>query len=277
MKTNSGYIGDGRLDAHQTVGPLTLADDTQATLLLSYVPGPVQGQNQASYETDAQWKVVVSGTTVVCTVTKKMENFGSAASDITFAITGGAAKVAWSGPLTASATATAATFKDLVDLLNEIPNISANLLHAPWAGSVNNADFIAEDDTSIPQRGSPGSLRLECLYRDVSAYAVGNKEVMYARIGLPEEWDRNVLKLLRISGEHTGHSNGVVKIYTDNRDGEVTYQRQWTATAGTTLTDYLDSNIENYITAKGSLILEVAADNLTAAEYWVELSQGQLG
>jgi hypothetical protein len=98
----------------------------------------------------------------------------------------------------ASGTASAATLKDVIDLINQLPGFKAWVLHAPHAMSVNSGHFIDLAETSI-KTGVGVNGTSEVLQRDVSEFVDANSDkVLWARIGLPEERDRNAMRLLRV-------------------------------------------------------------------------------
>lgn len=269
--------GSGVLDGSEVVGA-TLADDDMPCLCLSYNGAYERGylNNQI---TGAKVSIDANGSdasTLRIVVTKSTANFGTAGSDLTYTIDGGASKVAWSGALSASATATASTMEELIDLLNEIDGVEANILHAPWDMSVNSDDFIDLAEQAIPYRGGVGVSRLECLYRDVSDFVINtDEEVMYMRIGMGNDiWHRQPMALLNVNGTATGDTSGTVKLYVDNvEDAGTTKKLLVNKAIVEAQTEYLGRTREDYMATKGSLILEVAASDLTAATFWVEKMQ----
>jgi|GEM_PF-1748544 len=283
---NNAYFHDGRLDAIETTGPMTLADTTMPSMVVSYSPAPVSGQTIAAYEESATIAIDAngSGSKLLVTITKAMFNFGTPLSNVVHTITVGSAKVAWDVDPKTSATGTAAasTLKELIDLINEIPNVYANCLHAPWDMSVNSDNFMDLATTNIPNRGGAGVTRLECLYRDASDFQNSDGyEVAYMRIGMPEAWDRDAQRLFSINGTSTGITSGTLKLYTDNKeDVGTTKKLLLNKTLVEAQTEYLNGGsgftIDNAPTFRGSLILEVAASDLTAASMWVSRQQAQL-
>lgn len=276
------YIGNGRLDAREVKGPFTLGDTSQPCLALQYVPMPVRGDKQTVQRHNATVTIAptgAAGSKVLVTLTvQRMDFTGTDLADLTFAISGAAAKSGWSD-ITASDTASASTLKELIDLINELPGFKAWALHAPHSMSLNSDDFIALAATDI-KSGTGLEGKSEVLYRDVSNFLVNsNEKVLYARIGLPEERDRNAFFLDLLQGSQTGATSGVVRLYRDDyseygTSGEVYVNK--TAVA-TTLTDYASYNVETAPTLRGPCILEVTGSDLTAAEFYVHIRQASIG
>jgi len=276
-------LGNGRMDAIQMVGPLTLADDKLPCLALQWSPYGVRGELQTVIRRNATVTIAptgAAGSKLLITLTVTRSDFnGDALASLTYVISGASAKVAWTST-SASGTASAATLKDVIDLIDELPGFKAWVLHAPHAMSVDNGNFIALAATSI-KTGVGVNGRTDVLHRDVSAFTDANSDkVLWARIGLPEERDRNAMRLLRVDGTPTGVTNGVLKIYRDDvaeygQDQEVYLQK----TLGTTATfaNMLDRTIENADTIRGPVLLEVRSDDLTAAVYTVGIMQASLG
>jgi len=275
-------FGNGRLDATAVKGPFTLSDTTQPCLALQWAPNPVQGEKVNEHRHAATVAINPTGASgskvLVTLVVKRRDFFGADLADLTYAISGAAAKTAWTST-TASGTASAATLKDAIDLINELPGFKAWALHAPHNASLNNAFFIALTATNITTGVGPEG-RTEILHRDVSDYVVDtNKEVLWARISLPEERDANAFELMRIQGKVTGATAGEVKLYRDNyaeygTSGEV-YVLE--ALVNTNLTKYADYTKENAPVLRGPCILEVKASDLTVADFSVHLRQASIG
>jgi len=276
-------IGNGRLDAIQMIGPLTLADDKLPCLALQWSPYGVRGDLQTVQRKNATVIIDANGATdgkLLLTLTVERKNFtGDPIADLTFVISGAAAKSGWTST-TASGTASAATLKDVADLINELEGFKAWVLHAPHAMSVNQAHFIDLAETSI-KTGAGVNGRTEVLQRDVSGFVDANSDkVLWARIGLPEERDRNAMRLLSVDGTATGVTNGVIKIYRDDaaeygEDQEVYLQKVLGTTA--VLTNYLDRTIENASTIRGPVLLEVRSDDVSVASFTVGIMQASLG
>ena len=270
-------IGNGRIDAIQHFGTLTLADTSQPCLAISWSASPVAAEMQtvtrhaATIAIDADG----SGSKLLVTLAVKRRNFGSDLADLTHAISVGAAKVAWTST-TASGTATASTFKDVADLISELPGFKCWVLNAPHLASVNSDDFMDLTETYIMPSGPLASVQ-KVLYRDVSEYVNADSDkVAWMRVGLPEARDANPVRLIKVAGTTTGHTNGTVKLYRDTYAegaGEV-YLRETQAAA---LTKYADYTIENAPTLRGPLILEVASDDLSVCSVDVLIQQALLG
>jgi hypothetical protein len=184
--------------------------------------------------------------------------------------------VAWSSTdFTASRTASAATIKDVIDLINQLPGFKCWALHVPHSKSVNSDDFIALAETSVKSNvGVDG--RSEVLYRDVSEDAVA-----YMRVSLPEERDANAFDLMQIRGKATGVTNGTLRLLRDNYaeygDGSVEGEVYVEAVLAAAQTEYVDATKENAQTIRGPVLLEVTSDDLTVANYKVGIVQRTLG
>lgn len=272
-------IGNGRLDAIQSVGPITLADDTQPCLALQWVQMPVRGEKQDVQRHDATITIDADGSAasklLISIAVKRTDFAGDDLADLTYVISVADAKSGWTST-TASGTASAATFADVADLISELPGFNAWVLNAPLAASVDSDDFIDLATTSITSGTGPGEI-MSVLYRDVSEYVDANTDkVMWKRIGLPEVRDRNALRLLRVEGVATGATNGVVTVYQDTKNGKQVYLHKVMGDT-TVFTSYLDRTIENADTVRGPLILEVRSDDITAASFFVGIMQAQIG
>jgi hypothetical protein len=273
------YKGNGRLDGVFTRS-LTLSDTAHPTLALQYCKFPIAGEMQTVQRTRGTIAIEPTGSTdskLKITLKVYRKDFtGSALSALTWAISAGSAKVAWSST-TASGTASASTLKEVQDLINELPDFKAWVLHAPFAMSVNSDDFIALAETDV-QPGGGAAGYTQVLYRDVSAFAVGNKEVAYLRLGLPELRDRNALELFDIAGTVTGHTNGTLKVYRDDEsDYGNTVAPYISKTLAAASNGYLDKDKLNAFCLQGPLIIEAAADDLTACDLSIAFRQASIG
>jgi hypothetical protein len=278
---------NANLKAIDQFGPMTLADDTMPCLGLQWSPMPIKGEDITAYRTNATVTINptgASGSKLLITLTVARRLFaGTATTSLTFAISGAAAKVNWSGTskngLT-SGTASAATLKDVVDLINQIPGFKAWAVNAPYAMSVNSAYFIALAATSI-KTGTGIESFTEVLHRDVSEFVDANSDkVAWMRIGLPDINDRNAMRLVRVEGTATGVTNGVVKVYRDDvaEYGE-TQEVYLEKALGTTavFTNYLDRTIENADTIRGPVLLEVRSDDVSVVRFTAHIMQDSIG
>ena len=274
-------LGNGKLDAVQIVGPLTLSDTTMPSLALQWVPQPVRGELQTVQRHNATVTVAptgASGSLLLITLTVQRKDFsGDALADLTYAISGAAAKVPWTST-SASGTASASTLKEAIDLINELPGFKAWALHAPHAMALNSDNFIALSATAIKTGVGPDGTS-SILYRDASDFLDGNTDIVaYLRIGLPEVRDANSFKLLGIEGVSTGVTNGVVRLYRDEyaeygQTAEVYVNKALVAAQ----TEYIGKDRSDAATLRGPCILEVRSDDLSAAEYRVAIMQDSLG
>lgn len=161
--------------------------------------------------------------------------------------------------------ATYTTLKDLVDALNDIPGITAWVLHAPFNYSTNSDDFIAVSETDIRTDGR----YLETLYRDASEVTTA-----YLRIGNPQVWDKGRLTIKRIYGTSTGNTNGTVKLIRDEYGKDQVELQKWTQ--ATTLTDYVNHNTDEAQDYQCPLLLAISSDNLSAVDFNVVATQASI-
>lgn len=272
-------IGNGRLDAVMGIGPLTLADNTEPCLAIQWAGQPVRGEKQTVQRHEATATIDADGATgskLLLTLTVKRRDFdGDDLADLTYAISGAAAKVAWTST-SASGTASASTFQEVADLISELPGFKAWVLNAPRTASVNSGHFIDLAATGIGS-GTSVSGYSTILYRDVSEYTEANGDkVFWHRIGLPEARDRNSFNLLRVNGKVTGATNGVVSVYRDDADGQEVYLSD-TMGDTTVQTDYIDRDKNDADTVRGPIIIEARSDDATAATFYAAIMQAQIG
>jgi len=257
-------FGNGRFDAIQAFQQGL--PSTMNTLSLRFNPVHVAGETIAVTRTDATFALDVSEkkiTIVVGTAGFK----GVAGSDLTYTLTGGAAKSDWS-----SYAATAVTFKDVMDLLNDIPGLSCEVLHAPYSLSFNSVDVLEDDiaTTNIPQGNIVAPLK--------TAPLADNQFTSYMRVGLPEVFDGAALDLLDISGTATGVTNGVVSVYTDNySEYGITQVAYETETLVAAQTSYLGYDKTTANTVRGSLIVKVVSGNLSALNMKCKVTRASMG
>jgi len=276
-------LGNGRVDAIEVVGPMTLGDAVMPCLALQWVPKPVRGEKQTVQRHKATVTLEPTGASskLKITLTVSRRNFsGSDLADLTYVISAGAANdTGWDDTdYTASRTATAEDLKGVIDLINKLPGFKAWALHAPHSMSINSDNFIALAATNIKSGTGPEG-KSEILYRDVDQFVDDNSDyVAYMRIGLPEVRDANAFEIKKIIGKITGNTNAVLRLYRDEYQeyGE-TAEVYIEATPSTSLTDHVDAHENEMSLYRGPCILEVRSDDLTAAEYRVHLKQASLG
>lgn len=261
MKTN---FGNGRFDALQAFQQGL--PSTMNTLSLRWNTFAVPGEDKDVVRTDATFALDVSAKLI--TIVVGTEDFkGVAGSDITYTVTGGAAKVDW-----ASNAAIAVTFKDVMDLLNEITGLSCEVLHAPYSLSFNSADVLEADiaATNIPRGNIADPLKTAPLADD--------QFVSYMRVGLPEVFDGAALELIDIAGKATGVTAGEISVYTDNYSeygiSQVPYETEILAAAQTS---YLGYDRTNANTVRGSLIVEVSSSDLSALDMKCKVVRASMG
>ena len=257
-------FGNGRMDAMQAFQQGL--PSTMNTLSLRWNTSSVPGEDKDVVRTDATFALTVASKEIVIVV--GTEDFkGVAGSDITYTLTGGAVKSDWS-----SFAATAVTFKDVMDLLNDIVGLSCEILHAPYSLSFNSADVLEADiaATNIPRGNIAQPLKTAPLADD--------QFVSYMRVGLPEVFDGAALNLLDVSGTATGVTNGVMSVYTDNYSeydiDQVPYE---TETLQAAQTSYLGYDKLNANTVRGSLIVKVISDDLSALNMKCKVSRASMG
>ena len=192
---------DSEVAALQVAAPATINQHPLSVLL-----NP--GEN-VTFTVDADG---ATGSKMLLTLTVGRRDFtGTALADLTWVISGAAAKVAWTST-TASGTASAATLKDVIDLINEIDGFKAWALHAPHSASVNSGFFIDLVATGIKSGVGLDGVS-EVLNRDISEYVDANSDkVAWMRIGLPEVRDRDSFELMDVFGQCTGVTNGRLRI-----------------------------------------------------------------
>lgn len=293
-------IGNGNANAIFTK-QIQFGDTLAPCLALNYSLGQIAGElTSASYWKATSQITEPSSHPVIIITLKSRTTAGAltggtftavACTDITYTITGAAAKVAWAGT-TPTFTASASTLKEAIDLLNEVPGLQAFALHAPHSMPLDNAYFLVAAEADIPTQ--PGEY-LETLYRDINAYVIVsdgavNNFMAYMRVGVPELRDAGSMKLIGVSGKNTETStvNGGVRIYRDDiRD----YGSEFNAVYDTEITNkqlYLDKalvlaetayvadNIENAVTIQGPIIVEVRGTDLLTTTLTLKLMQATI-
>lgn len=159
---------------------------------------------------------------------------------------------------------TVGTLKALVDELNKIPNLVAFETNALSTASVNSALFVALPETDIRTDGK---------YLDVLVPA-SSVTAAYLRIGNPQPWDQNAIKLRRLYGIATGVTNGAVRLYRDvPSQGPVELFRRVLSAA---LTQYVDHDAEQAQVYQCPLVLEVVSNDLSALDFNVVVTQASI-
>ena len=280
-------IGNGNINGIFTK-QVSFGDTLAPCLALNYSLGQQDEESAQVHFYNATFEVSEPSTVPVLTVTLESRSETQVnATDITYTITGAAAKVAWAGT-TPTFTASASTLKEVIDLLNEIAGIQAFALHAPHWASMDVETFLVAAVANIPNQ--PGEY-LKTLYRDVSDYVIGagSAEVAWLRLGLPEVRDAGLIKLISVGGTCTGETgDATVRIYRDDiRD----YGTEYNATYATMIllkqlyldkalaaaqTEYIEHTILNANTVQGPIIVECKSNNLTATTIQVRYMQASL-
>ena len=288
-------IGNGNVNAIFTKS-LTLSDTQMPCLALNYSLGQIAGESVNASFWKATCQITEPSSKPVIIITRKSRTTAGvltagtftpvACTDITYTITGAAAKSAWTGTATAQ-TANASTLKEAIDLLNEVPGIQAWAMHAPHGMSLNSDQFLVASEADIPTQ--PG-LYHETLYRDVSEYVIDtDKKVAWMRVGIPELRDAGSMKLLQLNSIVTGATGGLVKIYRDDiRDYGTEYSATYATDrankqtylnktlVNTVLTEYVGATIENAVTIRGPVIVEISASDLTACVATMAIMQASI-
>ena len=284
-------IGNGNANAIFTRA-IKFGDALSPILALNYSLGQLDNESPKIRFGDATAIIDANGgaddSFALITITlERWDENGDALTDITYALSGVAAagKVAWAGTDATGWTGKAATLKEAIDMLEEIPGLQAFALHAPHSMSLGSDDFIDLAETDI--KTQPGEYT-ECLYRDIDQFKVDTDLVVYMRFGLPELRDAGSMRLIGLNGTITGHTNGTVRIYQDDIRK---YGKEYNATYATEIankqlfldetavaaeTNYVDKDITNAVTIQGPIILEVKSDDVTASTLVLRLIQANL-
>ena len=261
-------FGSGKFDAitSKTMG----LSSTMPSLALSWSPREVPGETQNEVRTDATI-TYVKGSKLLTIAIGRTNFIGTELADLTYVITGGAAKTPWTS-VTASGTATALTIKDVMDLLNEIPGLRCQVLHAPYALSFNSETaFASIAKTNIPQ----GMIddRLETMF-GVDAVTLAS----YLRIGALDVFDAGALQVLEVSAKATGVTDGTIDVYRDDYDAfgeDIEYYEREILLAART--NYLGYDKLNAPDRRGSIIVAVASDDLTAIDLQARYIRASMG
>ena len=278
MNDSTHRYGNGNVGGIRTFGPLGMPS-TMPLIRLRWAPIAVPGEGVNERRTKATFKHVKG--TKKTTITISREDFdGTALADLTFVVTGAAAKSAWSGALTASAAANALTIKDLMDLLNQIHGLNCEVLNAPYDLSINTTtgiESVTECDIPI---GIGAEASLETLFLHDTA-----QNVSYMRIGLPDVFDAASMKLVKAEGTCSGTvTTSKFSIYRDNYaeygdTAEYVIKDEILTTARKVFIG-ADANVSPFVqSVRGSLIVKVGggSSTLTAMDYRVQVINDQLG
>lgn len=159
---------------------------------------------------------------------------------------------------------TVGTLKALVDELNKIPNLVAYETNALSTTSVNSSAFVALPETEIRTDGK---------YLNVLTPA-SSATVAYLRIGNPQPWDQNAIKLRRLYGLAVGVASGNVLLYRDvPSQGPVELLRK---TLLSPLTDYVEDDAEEAQVYQCPLVLQVISSNLSSLDFNVVVTQASI-
>ena len=278
MNDSTHRYGNGNVGGIRTFGPLGLPA-TMPMLSIRWAPIPVPGEGVNERRISATFKHTKS-TKKTCVTISREDFDGTALADLTFEITGAAAKSAWSGALTASATANASTIKELMDLLNEIDGVSCEVLNAPYDLDINTStgiETVAEVDIPIGI-GAEGALETMFGVNSVT-------KTSYMRIGLPDVFDAASMKLVKAEGTCSGTvTTSKFSIYRDNyaeygQTAEYVIKDEILTTARKVYIG-ADANVSPFVqSVRGSLIVKVdgGSSTLTAMDFRVQVINDQLG
>ena len=282
-KSTLDYIGSGNLNA---IIPETLSfgDDVSACINLASDIGPMMGEDpkkatkKLTYEIDND-----GGTSELRLILRRyvVDETGaalatSAATGSSVSDTGGMVidgvrySIGSGGVITHNIDGnTYDTLHDFVVAINALPGFVASVLHALTTQDTGNNDYIDVDETVLPNAQSGGA---DTLFRDVS-----ETFTMCLRIGLPRPGDRNPLQLLSIKGTSAGVTNGTLKLIFDNDAdyvADASHQKNYVSeTLAAAQTSYLDNNVLEGQTIRGSVVLEVKSDDLTACNMNIHYRQ----
>jgi len=272
-KSTIDYIGSGNLNA---VIPETLGfgDAVNACINLAADIGPMMGENpkKATKKQTFQFDND-GGTSELRLIVRRymVDETGAALASGTVVSIGGTDYTCGaSGVITHNIDGnTYDTLHDFVAAINALPGFVASVLHALTTQDTGNNDYIDVAETVLPTAQSGG---VDTLFRDVS-----ETFMTCLRVGLPRPGDRNPLQLLSISGTSTNVTNGTLKLIFDNDADYVADASHQKRLVSETLlaaqTAYLDDNVLEGQTIRGSVVLEVKSDNLTACEMDIHYRQ----
>lgn len=278
-KKTIDYIGSGNLNA---IIPETLGfgDDVSACINLASDIGPIMGEDPKKatkkqafqidnngdnselqllltrYMVDETGAPLANGVTVSIDgtdYTTENNTAGSVAGCIIHEINGN----------------TYDTLHDFVAAINAFPGFVASVLHALTTQDTGNDDYIDVDETVLPNAQSGG---VDTLFRDVS-----ETFTTCLRIGLPRPGDRNPLQLLSIKGTTTDVTAGTLRLIFDNDAdyvADASHQKRLVSeTLAAAQTSYLDDNVLEGQTIRGSVVLEVKSSDLTACSMDIHYRQ----
>ena len=231
----------------------SLADTTMPTLAIRYSLAPRAGELPTAQPMKATLTIAPTGGT------------GSKLRVTVKQYVSTSAGVVSVGTTTNLDGATYTTMSSLLDALNAIAGITAWVLHAPHSYSTDSDDFIALSETDIPCDGH----YLETLYRDASEV-----HTAYLRFGNPQTWDKGNLLVKRIYGTSTGNTNGTVKLLRDEYGKDQVELLKFTQ--ATALTQYVADDMQDAQVYRGPLLLAIASDDLSAADFNVQAVQAEV-
>ena len=230
------YIGSGRVNAliQKSVDITTFGTDADSLscLKLGFVSAPAAGSTPAVNPYAATVAISGSGKTLTIAV-KNRDVDGSANSDVSFVITFGAAKVAWS-----AGAASAYSLKEVIDLLNEddAGGTSGKLLQCIKAqiGPGGRYDMVMNGSSSFLtvaakyiQAVGVNQALTGCLPRDMAVHTEDSDFMYYWRLGMPEGKDRRPFKLLDLWGVVGTTTGATVSVVVDDDEKYVTPGGTW--------------------------------------------------
>jgi len=271
------HIGNGNLDA-VIVDNLGFGDAVGASINLASDLGHIAGEDPKKAIKKQTYVIEAAGgatSKVMLTLNRYMvDETGAALASGTVVSIGGTDYTCGAGGVIAHEIdgGVKTTLHDFVAAINELPGFNADVLHALTTQDMDSAAFIAVAETVLADAFAGG---VDTLFRDASA-----SFVTLMRIGLPRAQDKDALQLMQIKGACTDVTNGTVKLIRDDDDeyiaGGAHQEVYLDDTMVAALTAYLDDNVLEAQTIRGSVVLEVKSDDLTAASFGVKYRQGQV-
>lgn len=248
-----GFVGNG---VYEQVQPINITDADYKCIKLMYDLAPKAGETVGSQITKVTFEVDADGSDASkfhaqLKIYRRAETddgsgAGTAAAADTYEFSAdGSQDVANSNAYTV------ATIGAMLEKLNAIPGVTAHVLNAPIALSIDTDDFVDLAATVVPRSGS----WLECVTCDAS-----ESETVYKRIGLPEAHHRAPFKLIGLDAYITAVAGSNVQIYTDDPvDGAGANYLTKAIATNATWEALLADDVLNAITVKGPIIVKASA------------------
>lgn len=272
--SRNSMVGNGKVDAIQ-IASLGFSDTLHPLMYIGSDLGALPGEDTRKRIKKQTMAISTAGagTTLRVVLTRYMvDETGSAlAASVVCNIDGTEYTTTTGGKIVHNIDgATYTTLHDLIVAINALPGFVARIGDALTTYSMATNDFVAVSETDLNE--AQISLK-PTLFRDVSEIYVAS-----IRVGLPRKWDNDPLQLLGISGTLTGVTAGTVKVIRDDMNEYVAggahqeVYETWTAAAAQTA--YLDDNVLEGATIRGSVVIQVASTDLSAANISIKYRQG---